>query len=97
VNGGLIQVTRNPNYPSATWGEYFPADRSVVMMVDMQTVQLKRTPFHGSSIINPRPWQTYSPPFSFTVGDLFRRDVIFLVWLQKVTNSGTCFFNTPKL
>ena len=66
-------------------------------MVDMHPVQLKGTSFHGLSITNHGPWQTYSPLFRFTVGDLFRWDVIFLLRLQKVTNSGTRFLNMPKL
>jgi hypothetical protein len=76
-------------------GEYFPADRSGLMMVEMRPVQLKGTSFHGLSITNHGPWQTYSPLFRFTVGDLFRWDVIFLLWLQKVTNSGTRFLIRP--
>ena len=67
------------------------------MIVDMYPVQLKGTSFHGLSITNHGPWQTYSPLFRFTVGDLFRWDVIFLLRLQKVTNSGTRFLNTPNL
>jgi hypothetical protein len=66
-------------------------------MVDMPPVQLKRTPFHGSSITNHGPRQTDSPPFRFTIGDLFRWDVIFLVWLQKMTSSGTRYLNAPNL
>jgi len=83
--------------PFRNLGEYFLADRSGVMIVDMYPVQLKGTSFHGLSITNHGPWQTYSPLIRFTVGDLFRWDVIFLLRLQKVTNSGTRFFNTPKL
>jgi hypothetical protein len=43
------------------------------------------------------PLKTYSPLFRFTVGDFFWWDMIFLVSLQKVTNSGALFLNAPNL
>ena len=66
-------------------------------MVDKHPVHLKETSFHGVSITNHGPLKDLLPLFRFTVGDFFCWDMIFLVWLQKVTKSGTRFLNAPNL
>jgi len=52
-------------------------------------VRLEETP--GFPDLRSRHWQTNSQPIRFSVGDLFPQGVIFPFWLQKMTNSGTCF------